>query len=369
MGAQDDGHPEGGAPVRRHGVAAARVLVRMPNWLGDIVMALPALGAVRASFERAVLAVGVPEPFAPLMRAVSGVNETLPLATTAGWRRVRADARAMAEGRFDVVVLFTNSFGSAVAAWRAGIPERWGYRRDFRRWMLTRPVARRAPGTGESRHQSRDYTRLAESLGMPVPPVPPRVEVSDAWRDRAARLLADHGIAGDRAIVGLAPGAAYGGAKRWPPARVGALVRLMADRAGAACVLVGAAADRDTGHEIESAIRAGAAGRGGPRLVNLIGRTDLPALAGVMACCRAFVSNDSGAMHLAAAIGVPVTAVFGPTREWATAPLGPHTIVTHDVFCRPCMLRECPIDHRCMTRITPETVFDSVARHLAGDGR
>jgi heptosyltransferase-2 len=158
-------------------------------------------------------------------------------------------------------------------------------------------------------------------------------------------------------MVGLAPGAAYGHAKRWPPSRVAELVgRLSAQ--GATCVIVGAAGDRDAAREIESSLPAGA------RVVNLTGRTDLRQLAGVLAACHAFVSNDSGAMHLAAAVGVPVTAIFGPTDERVTAPVGDHDVLIHQVFCRPCMLRDCPIDHRCMKGISVDAVYGAVTRRL-----
>ena len=122
--------------------------------------------------------------------------------------------------------------------------------------------------------------------------------------------------------------------------------------------MVGAAGDREAGREIESLLPAGV------RAVNLIGRTDLRVFAGVLARCRSFVSNDSGAMHLAAALGVPVTAIFGPTDERATAPLGNHDVLLHPVFCRPCMLRDCPIDHRCMKRIPVDRVFAAVSARL-----
>jgi heptosyltransferase-2 len=124
------------------------------------------------------------------------------------------------------------------------------------------------------------------------------------------------------------------------------------------CVVVGAAGDRDAAREIESTLPAGVA------VVDLAGRTDLRTLSGVLARCAAFVSNDSGAMHLAAALGVPVAAIFGPTDERVTAPLGEHDILIHDVFCRPCLLRDCPIDHRCMKGIAVDAVFDAVARRL-----
>jgi heptosyltransferase-2 len=158
-------------------------------------------------------------------------------------------------------------------------------------------------------------------------------------------------------LVALAPGAAYGGAKRWPPEYFAELAGTLAGD-GVVSVMVGSDADAATGHEI--AARAGAG-----RILNLIGATDLPTLAGVLAACRAVVSNDSGAMHLAAAIGVPVTAVFGPTDEMATGLRGDaHAIVTHPVWCRPCLLRECPLDHACMRGVGVDAVLTEARRTL-----
>jgi heptosyltransferase-2 len=345
----------------------ARVLVRLPNWLGDIVMAVPAVAALRRHFERSTLVGAAPEAFASLVGAVPGVDEVVPLAAATGWARVRHDAGAIAAARADLVVLLTNSFGSALAARRAGVPERWGYARDGRRWLLTRAIPRRHRGTHPGPHHSRYYLRLLDGLGIDASPEPVQIDVPAAWRQRAADLLATRGVGPGRPIVGLAPGAAYGGAKRWPPAHVARLVVALAERSDATAVLVGAGGDRGTGHEIESKIReASRRVEADGRLVNLIGATDLPTLAGIAARAAAFVSNDSGAMHLAAAVGTHVVALFGPTDEQATSPLGPHTILVRDVFCRPCLLRECPIDHRCMKRITPDAVLDALWCHLAG---
>ena len=196
------------------------------------------------------------------------------------------------------------------------------------------------------------------ALDVPVNETQPVIAPLDETRARAARLLGDM----QSPIVGFAPGAAYGHAKRWPPDRVAEVVTRLVRERGASCVMVGAVADRETGRAVESSLPAGVP------LVNLVGRTDLRLLIGVLARCDAFVSNDSGAMHLAAAAGVPVTAIFGPTKERVTAPIGTHDVLLHQVFCRPCMLRECPIDHRCMTRITSEEVFRSVERRLQSSG-
>jgi heptosyltransferase-2 len=197
-------------------------------------------------------------------------------------------------------------------------------------------------------------------FGIDVSDDPPRLAVTEQTRAAADALLRDAKVTSGERLVGFAPGAAYGHAKRWPPDRVARVIVELASAHGIVPVLVGAGDDRLTGREIESSVPAGT------RLVNLIGRTTLRTLAGVIARCAAFVSNDSGAMHVAAALGVPLTAIFGPTDERATAPSsnGPVDVILRPVFCRPCMLRECPIDHRCMKSIQVDDVAQSVARHL-----
>jgi heptosyltransferase-2 len=181
--------------------------------------------------------------------------------------------------------------------------------------------------------------------------------VPDAVRAAGERLLVDAGWNGSSPLVALAPGAAYGGAKRWPPESFAQLAAALAGD-GVMCLLVGSAADANTAREVKAASPL-------VRTLDLVGRTDLPTLAGVLTHCRTLVTNDSGAMHLAAAAGVAVTAVFGPTNERATRPLGPaHVVVTHPVWCRPCMLRECPIDHRCMRGVRVAAVLDAARRML-----
>ena len=330
--------------------AVERLVVFAPNWLGDAVMALPAIADVRRSAPRALLAVAARPSVAPLFALVPGVDRSLAIAPG------RGRAKLLAENRFDLALLLPNSLQSAVTAWRAGIPARWGYRTDCRGPLLTRSVAR-VSGV----HQAQYYQHLVRELGIPNGPLEPRLELPEAAREAAARLLAEAGWDGRTPLVALAPGAAYGGAKRWPPASFAALARGLADE-GVTTMLVGTAADRPAGDEVWAEMIA----RGAPVPLDVIGRTDLPALAGVLGRCRALVTNDSGAMHLAAALGVPVTALFGPTDEQATAPLGaaPRTILIHDVWCRPCMLRECPIDHRCMRGIRPEAALEAARRAL-----
>ncbi len=340
----------------------ARIVIRAPNWLGDAVMALPAMGTVRAAFADAHLAVAAIPSIAPLFeeQTNAGQNHVLTIGAS------RREWRVLAAGQFDAILLLPNSFRTARAAARARIGERWGYAAQLRRWLLTRAVPR--PRT--RLHQSLYYRELVRELGMTPTEVRPTINVQPETAARADALLAKHSIVPGARMIGFAPGAAYGHAKRWPPRRVADVIGRLSRDVGATCVLFGADGDREAGREIESSLPSDV------RVVNLIARTDLRLFAGVVARCSAFVSNDSGAMHLAAGLGVPVTAIFGPTDERVTAPTDvagsttdtpdrvTHDILTHSVFCRPCMLRECPIDHRCMKGITVDAVVASVTRRL-----
>ncbi len=372
-----------------------RVLIHAPNWLGDMVMALPAIASIRRHFPSDTLAVAAPAALAPLFSAVPGVDLVVPLegAEAGGKSRRwvwRAQARVIASGRFDVVILLPNSFHAAWVAKRAGVPERWGYRADLRGWLLTKAIPRKRRRSGEVHHQAEYYQDLVRALGIDPVPVEPRITVSPQVRARATEFLEQHGCGSEGVIIGIAPGAAYGHAKRWPSDRFADLIAMLRQERGATCVLVGSAGDRDAGYAIESSLGsntgAGSTSRvrptgppanrvhvanmvnvpNVPNVVNLIGRTDLLELVGVLASCRAVVSNDSGAMHVAAALGLPVTAVFGPTDERVTRPLGNHQVVTNPVWCRPCMLRECPIDHRCMKRVSARRVFEALSAQLQG---
>ena len=343
-----------------------RLLVLAPNWLGDAIMALPAIADLRRHYPGATLTMAARRPLAALATMVPGVHDSLPLDGRGGAGAItalRRDIDRVRAGRFDAVLLLPNSFHAALLAHRARIPERWGYRADLRTPLLTRAVPR--PRIARL-HQAEYYQHLTRGLGIASGPLVAEVRVDEERGREADRLLRQHGWDG-RPLVGVAPGAAYGWAKRWPPERMGGLAAALAYEAGASVVIVGATADRDT---VDSVVHsAGGAAAGGGAIIDLAGKTDLPALAGVLSRCRAFVSNDSGAMHLAAAVDVPVVGIFGPTREWATSPLaGPRgiqaAIVHTDVSCRPCMLRTCPIDHRCMTGIAVVDVMAPVVSAL-----
>lgn len=327
-----------------------RILVRAPNWLGDAVMALPAMAAVRAKHRGARLTIAANPAVLPLFQEETPAEPDALLAVP----DQRKEASILRTGSFDTVVLFPNSFRSAWVARRARIPERWGYAGNLRTRLLTRAV----PRARRKIHQQEYYRELVRALDMLPGDDLPWIRARTRSRARASELLAREGVPDGATLVGMAPGAAYGHAKRWPPSRAAELIARLAREGGATWVLVGASGDRDAGREIESTLPAGV------RVVNLVGRTDLGTLVGLLERCRAFVSNDSGAMHVAAAAGVPVIAMFGPTDERVTSPAGNHDVLVHQVFCRPCMLRDCPIDHRCMKGITVDAAFAAVARRL-----
>jgi heptosyltransferase-2 len=202
------------------------------------------------------------------------------------------------------------------------------------------------------------------ALGARNGPREPRVDVPARVVEDARLVLRARGWDGVRPLVGVAPGAAFGPAKRWPGDRVARLIARVVGERGASCVLVGGPADVQTTCAIAAeAGKIDRAARGGS-VIDLAGQTTLVQLAGILAACTACVSNDSGAMHLAAAVGTPVVAVFGPTNERATAPVprvgGSVQVMTGTAWCRPCGLRQCPIDHRCMTSISVDQVIQAM---------
>lgn len=332
------------------------VLVLAPNWLGDAVLAVPAIQAIARHRPEAPIVVSVRRPLAPLYACVGAVQRSVALEG-----RDRRDIEALRAVGAGTALLLPNSFHSAWLAWRAGIPERWGFARDARRLLLTRPIR---PPRG-SVHQAEYYLELLRRLGVPARPAaedPPRLRVGEAAGQEGRALLQARGWNGGAPLVGLAPGAAYGSAKRWPPAQVARLIDLVHTRTPATCVMFGTPSDAPTAQAVKRAVTSDR------RPIDLVGDTDLGRFIAAVSGCRVFVSNDSGAMHVAAAVGVPLVAIFGPTREHETGPLAlgerMAAVLTADVWCRPCMLRDCPIDHRCMVRIDPERVFRRVAAML-----
>ena len=330
-----------------------KILIRATNWLGDAVMSLPAIRAIRESFPGAHLAVLARTSVAGLYARERTIDQVIPY--TGDRRRAAAELRRES---FDSAILLPNSFDSAWLAWKAGIPRRIGYSRDARAWLLTEAVA--APEPGEiPRHERFYYLELLRRAGLIAEyPACAEIQLDGRAQAREAGLAALKEAGVPSPAIGVSPGAAYGNAKRWLPERFAETAAMVARAHPASLLLFGSAAERPLCAEI-----AGLFGGADTAVHNFAGETTLAQFIDLAAACRLFLSNDSGAMHVASALGVPTVTVFGATDDTTTGPTGAWArIVREQVECSPCLLRECPIDHRCMTRVTVERVAATALR-------
>jgi heptosyltransferase-2 len=336
----------------------SRILVRATNWVGDAVLSLPALQAIRARFPKAHIAILARPWVAELYEREPFADRVIPLTSGRGasdWMGKWSVAQMLRRERFDCAILLQNAFEAALLAWLAGIPRRIGYARDGRSPLLTDPIPVPAPGELPE-HERFYYLAMLQRAGwIEALPANPSVRLSHSaeLRVSGAQRLADAGFPGP--AIGISPGAAFGGAKRWLAERFAeAGARLAAElRAGAA--IFGSASERALCEQVASAINK----RGIP-VHNFAGQTTLGQFIELAAGCSLYLTNDSGAMHIVCALDVPVVAIFGPTNEAATGPAGSRaTVVREKVECSPCLLRECPIDHRCMTRVTVDRVVEA----------
>jgi heptosyltransferase-2 len=276
-------------------------------------------------------------------------------------------ARELRGEQFDLAVLFQNAFDAAWITWRAGIPERVGYARDARSWLLTQAVP--VPKPGETRpHECYYYLELIHRAGWlaSVEPVQDiRLAIDGGAREAAEHRLCAAGVLPGQLRVAIAPGASYGAARCWMPERYSELADRLIDEFGASVILFGSPAEEEIARRIAAGMRH--------HSLNLAGQTPIGELPALLAACHLFIGNDSGAMHLAGAVGLRVVGIFGPTDPLGTSPVSSEfRMVRHPVECSPCFLRECPIDHRCMTRIQVDDAYAAVkswALALAGSAR
>ena len=321
-----------------------KILVREVNWVGDAVLTLPALAALDRRFPLAEIAVLAKPWVAGLFAGQAAVDRIVEYRAEGSHRGLPgrwALARELRRERFDLVLLFPNSLDAAIVPWLARVPRRVGYGTDGRGPLLTQGVAQ--SGRSAERHQVFRYLDLVRALGADGEAIPQIMVDAEAVR-AADRLLLDHGVEAGEACVAVNPGSIYGSAKRWSAERFAAVADALAESHRARILLIGSAREWDVLEAVAGQMRR--------TPIRLGGRTDLATLAGVLKRVRLLLSNDTGAMHLAAAVGTPVLAVFGPTDADATGPLGPDSrVVREPVPCSPCLLRECPIDHRCMVGV------------------
>ncbi len=336
-----------------------KILIRATNWVGDAIMALPALRAVRGRFSDAEIAILALPYVADIYRDQEICNCRIVYdrrgahATFSGRERLAAELRAQ---KFDVALLLQNAFDAAWLAWRAGIPQRIGYACDARTFLLTKSVA--VPHSGEiPPHEKFYYLELLRRAGwLDSLPDEPFIglNVSEQNRRHAAEFLIASGARPHATRIAVGAGASYGSAKCWPPDRFAEVLNRVQPQIEADVILFGTAGEASVSAAIASGMRRPP--------IDLTGKTAIADLPALLAQCHLFIGNDSGAMHVAAAVGLPVVAVFGPTDPYGTAPVTPRcTIVQQKPYCSPCFLRRCPTDHRCMTAVTPFMV-ESAAR-------
>lgn len=328
-------------------------MVRMPNWVGDAVMATPALGAIRKTFPQAHITIVANPLVGELFTCHPDCDQVIRFEKRSSHRGIGGFwrfCRSLRSEHFDLAFLLQNAFEAAAMAVLAGIPRRAGYCTDGRRLLLNAGVP--AVDKKHGLHHVDYYLQMLRHLGIVGEDRRLRLALTHAEQDWAARRL------GSGKWVAVNPGASYGAAKRWIPERFAAVADGLAAEFGVRVVLTGGPGEIEIGSDIERSMKTVP--------LNLIGQTSVRELMAVLSHCRLMVTNDSGPMHVAAAFDVPIVAVFGPTDHTTTSPLSDNCrIVRSEVDCAPCMLRECPIDHRCMTGVTADMVL-AAARDLYG---
>ena len=366
-----------------------KILVRGVNWLGDAVMSTPALMRLREARPRAHIALLTAAKLADLWQAHPALDEVIPFTKAEGIGNVSKRLRA---GRFDQAVILPNSFRSAFESWLAGVPKRIGFGGSGRSMLLTRVVPRRSAdiemrkrSTAEvmrlldespekprdrfpaAAHHLHNYLHLVAELGVTRALTPPRISVTPEEIEQLRMKLS---IDPRLPVVGLNPGAEYGPAKRWPVARfVEAAVQVDLTQRSF-WVITGGAGDVPLASEIAAALQSRFQGDGARRIRNVAGTTTLRELCVLLATCDAVLTNDTGPMHLAAAVGTSVIVPFGSTSPELTGPGFPgderNRLVLGKAPCAPCFRRECPIDFRCMMSIAPGKVSEEVLAVLGG---
>jgi heptosyltransferase II len=331
-----------------------KILIRATNWVGDAIMALPALRAVRGRFPYAEITI-VARPYVGDIYRDQQICDQLinydPQGIHAGFSGRERLAAELRMQKLDVALLLQNAFDAAWLAWRANIPERIGYARDGRSLLLTKAVPVPKPGEIPA-HERFYYLELLRRAGW-VDSLSDEsfiaMIVPEKKRGHALGFLADSGARPHALRIAIGAGASYGSAKCWSPSRFAEVANRLQSQSDADVLLFGTASETPVANAIAAELRRPP--------IDLTGKTAIADLPALLSQCHLFIGNDSGAMHVAAAVGLPVVAVFGPTDPHGTAPVTQRcTIVQEKPYCSPCFLRCCPTDHRCMTKITPDMV-------------
>ncbi len=340
---------------------ADRILIRGVNWIGDAVLTLPAIRAVRRAFPDAQISLLVKPWVAEIFKESPDIDDIIfydeQYKGVIGKLKL---VRVLRQKKFDKAILLQNAFDAALIAWLAGIPERIGYKRDFRGFFLTKAIPVKNNAAGE--HQVYYYLNLLKEAGIKTVTAEPYIYLSDEERERARALLNPSPITPHPSpLIGINPGATYGSAKRWPTEHFAELIRRIRNELDGRVVIFGSAAEVEIADEIVKKLEPRTPNPE-PRILNMTGKTNLRELAALISECDVFITNDSGPMHISAALHVPTAALFGSTDSSATGPFrNGHKVITKKLSCSPCLERECPEGHlKCMTEISPEEVFSAL---------
>lgn len=333
------------------------ILIRMPNWIGDLVMATPVLTDLRKAFPKARITAMCRRPLCDLLERDEAIDELFCFTRPSNdflrreeFRDIIAKIRA---GNYDTGILLTHSFSSAWWFWQGRVQRRIGYSAHFRRFLLTDSLI----FSKEKEHEVITYKKLLAPLGVPLSETAPRLYLAEKEIEEAKTLLYKQGFVKGKKLIGINPGAAYGSAKCWPPERFKALAMRLLLETDAYLVFFGDSATSSLVKEIA---------RGLPeKVIDLAGLTNLRELASIIKECTVLVTNDSGPMHIGSALNVPLVALFGSTDEELTGPFGQMQNVIHKkVSCSPCFKRTCPIDFRCMKGIQVDEVVERVLAYV-----
>ncbi len=333
-------------------------MIRGTNWIGDVVMTLPAITAVREAYPEARISILVKPWVADLLRISPDVDEVIVYERPGVHEGIGGLFRLVRElktKKFDMAILLQNAIEAAIIAWLARIPVRAGYNTDGRGIFLTHSAIRSKEILRV--HQVEYYLGMLKALGLGAGRKDVRLLIGEEEKAFSDRILKERGIAEASLLIGLAPGATYGPAKRWYPERFASVADRLIERFSARVLLFGSAGD----HEVARSIQ----GKARNALVDLTGETTLREAISLIARCRLFVSNDSGLMHVAGALGTPTVAIFGSTNPLTTSPVGQKSIViTKNVDCSPCLKKTCPTDFICMDLITTDEVYNTAVALL-----
>ncbi len=332
-------------------------LIRMPNWIGDLVMATPVLSDLRAAFPKASITAMCKKPLCDLLEKDEAIDElfcfTRPTSSFSRREEYRDIIAKIRAGKYDVGILLTNSFSSAWWFWQGNVKRRIGYSAHFRKMLLTDPLR----FSEEKEHQLITYKKILSPLGISVSQTPPRLYLAEKEIEESKTLLYQRGYIKGKKLIGINPGAAYGSAKCWPPERFRALAMRLLLETDAFVIFFGDAATASLVKEISQGLPE--------RVIDLAGVTSLRELACIIKDCSVLVTNDSGPMHMGAALNVPLVALFGSTDEELTGPYGKEkSVIRKKVKCSPCFKRVCPIDFPCMKGISVDEVIERVRHYV-----